>query len=245
MSRSRTKRHVQQEMAFRTHGGKRVGAGRPPKGKRSSERHERRPKHDARHPIHITIRVAQDIAGLRKRDMYIAIREATAVTVKREDFRIVHFTIQGNHIHLIVEAMSRLAIARGMQGFQISAAKHINRVMTERTGTRRTGHVFPDRYHPRALTTPREVRHAIAYVLNNWRRHGEDRASFTRSWKVDPYSNAVDFPGWKELSDSPFLFRPPAAYKGLVTWLPKTWLLRESWKKHAPISVHETPGPQR
>lgn len=177
--------------------------------------------------------------------MFMAIRAATITAARREDFHIVHFTIQSNHIHLIVEATSKLAIARGMQGFEISAAKHINRVITERTGTRRTGAVFPDRYHPRALTTPRQVRHAIAYVLNNWRRHGEDRASFTRPWKIDPYSNAVDFPGWKELEASPFLYRPPATYKPLVTWLPKTWLLRVSWTKHPPISVHETPGPQR
>lgn len=194
--------------------------------------------------MHITIRVHGDITGVRKRDMYMAIREATITAASREDFHIVHFTIQGNHIHLIVEAASKRALARGMQGFQISAAKHINGVMTERTGVRRVGQVFPDRYHARALTTPREVRNAISYVLNNWRRHGEDRASFTKKWKVDPFSNGIDFPGWKELEDSPFLYRPPATYKPLVTWLPKTWLLRVSWSKYAPISVHEIPGPQ-
>jgi REP element-mobilizing transposase RayT len=244
MARQR-KLHVQQEMTFKTHGGKRAGAGRPPKAKRSSERHERRPTHDRRHPVHITIRVADDISGLRKRDMYMAIRESTITTAKREDFHIVHFTIQGNHIHLIVEATNKLTITRGMQGFQISASKHINGVMTERSGTRRTGQVFPDRYHSRALTTPREVRNAIAYVLNNWRRHGEDRASFARTWKVDPFSNGIDFPGWKELDDSPFSYRPPATYKPLITWLPTTWLLRKGWSKHPPISVHETPGPLR
>ena len=236
------KRLAQQEMTFRTHGGKRAGAGRPPKGKRSSERHQARPTHDPRQPVHMTIRVAADISGLRKRDMYMAIREATITTAKREGFHLVHFSIQSNHLHLIIEARSKRAIARGMQGFQISAAKHINRVISERKGEQRKGAVFPDRYHARPLRTPREVRNAIAYVLNNWRRHREDRAGFTKSWKLDPYSNAADFPGWKELGDSPFMYRTPASYLPLVTWLPKTWLLRHGWSKHPAISVHEVPG---
>jgi hypothetical protein len=79
-------------------------------------------------------------------------------------------------------------------------------------------------------------------VFNNWRHHGEDRAPVAREWKVDPFSTGVDFPGWAELAESPVLYKPPPTYKALITWLPQTWLLREGWQKHAPISVHEVPG---
>src|SRR5262249_56099963 len=97
------------------------------------------------------------------RDMYLALREATITVAKLETFRIVHLSIQGTHVHLIVEAESRIKLARGMQSFQISAAKHLNRAYSERTGTRRRGQVFVDRYHARILKTPREVRNCIAY----------------------------------------------------------------------------------
>jgi putative transposase len=247
MSRAR-KTHEQIELPMRDphkprRGGKRKGAGRPPKGPRSSERHKRRAPHDPRHPVHVTMRLVAGLISLRKRDTYLAIREATIAVLQREGFRICYLSIQRNHLHLIVEAISKRALSRGLQAFSISAAKHINGAITARTGNRRRGQVFADRYHSRALTSPRAVRHALAYVLNNWRRHEEDRANVAKTWKLDPFSNAIDFPGWKEREDSPVLYRGPAGYQQLVTWLPKTWLLREGWSKHRLISVYEVPGP--
>ena len=177
--------------------------------------------------------------------MYIAIRDASITTAKREDFRIVHASVQGNHIHLIVEAQSKEAIACGMRGFQISAAMHLNNAVTRRSGKRRRGTVFPDRYHMRVLTSPRAVRHALAYVLNNWRKHGEDRYGLPNTWTVDPFSSGVGFSGWRELEGTATLFKPPTTYQAMWVWLPKTWLLREGWTKHGLVSTHEIPGPRR
>src|SRR5919206_431515 len=98
------KRHIQQQLQLRTWGGARKGAGRPPKGARSSERHEKRPALRASEPVHVVARVVKDVPGLRKRDTYMAIREATITTAKRDNFHIVHLSIQSNHLHLIVEA---------------------------------------------------------------------------------------------------------------------------------------------
>ncbi|MGN6108783.1 MAG: transposase [Kofleriaceae bacterium] len=231
-------KRAQQEMVFRTRGGKRRGAGRPPKGRRSSEPHKWRPEHVARNPVHVTIRVAEDVAGLRTKRMFAAFREATYVTAKREDFHIVHMSVQANHVHLIVEADHKSALARGMQGFEISAARHINAAMGRR------GAVFPDHYHARPLTTPRAVRHAICYVLNNWRRHREDRAAHTKPWKIDPFSSGTAFAGWQELAGSPVMFKQPEAYRALFVWRPRTWLLATGWAAHHRlISTHEVPGP--
>ena len=166
------------------------------------------------------------------------------IVALREDFRIVYLSIQRNHIHLIAEAAGKKALAQGMQSFAISAAKQINRVLTIRLGERRRGAVFADRYHSRALTSPRAVRNAIAYVLNNWRHHEEDRASFAERWKVDPFSNGADFVWWKEREHSPLLYATPKTYLGMFTWLPKTWLLKVGWLKHGLISIHEVPGPE-
>ena len=244
------KRHVQQSLDLRPRevdgrGGKRKGAGRPPKEARSAERHKKRPKVDPRHPLHVTLRAVSGVGSLRKRDVFHAIGYSTVAVAKHDRFRIVHLSIQTNHVHLIVEAASKAVLTQGMQSFQISAAKLINRALRLRSGVRRKGQVFADRYNARALTSPRAVRNALCYVLNNWRHHDENQRIVARTWKVDPYSSAIAFPDWKEREGSPILYRPPANYLALVTWRSRTWLLREGWKRHGLISVFEVPGAPR
>jgi hypothetical protein len=126
-----------------------------------------------------------------------------------------------------------------MQAFQIVAARSINRAFSKERGQRRTGRVFSDRYHPKAITSPIAARHARAYVLNNWRRHGQDRGV---SSNVDRFSSGVSFDGWKETSGTDFLKAIPADYEPLPVSRPQTWLLRVGWRRHGLISVREVPG---
>jgi REP element-mobilizing transposase RayT len=246
---TRTKRRPEpgQLVLFKTRGGKRRGAGRPPKGKRAGSPHKERPFLHARYPVHVVLRVVGAVGNLRRRCVYQAIREATLTTARREDFRIVQLSIQRTHVHLLVEADDKLALARGMQGFQISAAKHLNAAISRgRPGPRRRGAVFPDRYHAEVITTPTQARHALNYVINNWRKHQEDRADVARTWKIDPFSTAIMFPGWSEYGDQPFLWRGPPTYDPLVVYQPRTWLLREGYKRGGPeISVREVPSTPR
>lgn len=183
------------------------------------------------------------MGSLRKRDVFHAIGYATVTVAKHDQFRIVQMSIQTNHVHLLVEAASKAWLKKGMQSFQISAARLINRALRLRSGVRRKGQVFADRYNARALTSPRAVRNALCYVLNNWRHHDEHNRLQAQDWKVDPYSSAIAFPDWKEREASPILYRPPSTYLALVTWRPRSWLLREGWKRHGLISIHEVPGP--
>src|SRR6476646_10843157 len=227
----------------KTRGGKRRGAGRPAKGERSSEPHKQRPFLHARYPVHVVLRAVRAVGSLRRRCVWQAIREATLTTALREDFRIVHVSLQRTHVHLIVEADSKAALAAGMQGFQISAAKHLNAAISKgRPGPRRRGTVFPDRYHAEIIRSPTQARHTLSYVMNNWRKHDEDRAAPMASWKIDWFSTAAMFPGWAEYGDEVFLWRGPPTYDPLVVYQPKTWLLREGWKKAGPISCHEVPS---
>jgi putative transposase len=237
------KRHKQQELTFKTWGGKRRGAGRPPKRRLSSEPHKKRESFRDSEPLHINIRVEPGVGRLRKRHMYRALREATITVTKRDDFRIVHLSIQSNHVHFVVEAQNKTALAKGMQAFQISAARHINDAISKRTGKRRTGRVFSDRYHARVLKTPKTVRNALAYVLNNWKRHNEHQASWTKGWAMDPFSSAIQFNGWKEMENEIVYRKLPPTYLPLIVWFPKTWLLREGWRRHGLISMDEVPGP--
>jgi len=149
-------------------------------------------------------------------------------------------------VHLIVEANDKHALASGMQGFQISAAKHVNAAISKgKPGPRRRGTVFPDRYHAEIITSPRQARHTLAYVLNNFRKHREDQAEPMSSWKLDWFSSAILFPGWAEYGDEAFLWRGPPTYDPLLVYQPRTWLLREGWIKSGSISCREVPSARR
>src|ERR1043166_4872115 len=237
------KRHVQQELFRR--GGKRRGAGRKPKGSRAGERHEERPDFKAYHGLHVVMRVAPEVGNLRRRKMYKAVREATVTAALRERFRIVHISLQRTHVHLIVEAEHKTALARGMQGFSISAARNINTALGDGV-RRRRGHVFADRYHVTVIKTPTQARHEIRYVLSNFRKHGEDQEEIAKTWLVDPFSSGILFPDWAELQDKPRMWPMREAYDPLIVRRPATWLLAEGWKlAGGPISAREVPSKSR
>jgi REP element-mobilizing transposase RayT len=264
------KRQVQQEIRWPNKSGDLRGRRREdkPRGKAKVGRpkkagacvpHLSRPAFDKPRAMHITLRVLEAIGRLRTRDAFMAIREAAITVLKHEAFRIVHLSIEGTHLHLLVEADSRAAVSTGMQAFEISAAKHLNSACSRAGGwwqrkraarlghalpKRRKGRVFSDRYHETFIKTPRQARHALAYVLNNWRRHREDRVGVARAWLIDPFATGWAFDGWKERADTPFAFKVRETYKPIPVWLPKTWLLRTGWKMYGLIGLREVPGPK-
>jgi hypothetical protein len=221
------KRHVQQELAFSRRGGKRPGAGRKRTSARPSTPHRKRTEFRSWRPLSITLRVVGAVARLRTPAAYRACWLAMKTVYGREDFRIVDVTLQFGHIHLTVEAENRRGLSRGMQAFKISAARHLNRA------AKRKGIVFPERYHENPITCPTQARNARAYVMLNWRRHGEDRGV---SWQLDPYSSAISFKSWANGA-----FQVPTGYDPLPVHSPRTWLLSQCWKKR-PIDCREVPG---
>jgi REP element-mobilizing transposase RayT len=251
MARPR-KRHVQQPFVFRTWGGKRKRAGRKQVNERKSQPHRARRELAPNQVLHVTLRVAQSVRRMRRRDAYRAIRKAMLVVLTRMDFRIVHLSIQANHVHLLVEADSKRALARGMQAFQISAARRLNAVDLDGAGRVRRGSVFPDRYHEEIITGPTHARHTLSYVLNNWRKHKEDRVPATKAWVLDPYSTATSFIGWIERVEcvdrgeaerwvARALSPLPDDLEALPSSAPQSWLLREGWKLGGNLSVFEAP----
>ncbi len=246
------KRHVQLTLPTpdkngQRRGGKRERAGRPKKGYRASEKHQVRPFHRAAEPVHVIMRARQSVGSLRRHAIFLAIREATLVVAASEiyppPFRIVHLSIQRSHIHLIVEAASRRELWKGMKAFGISAARRINAALPDAPNATSTGRpVFADRYHARPLRSPRQVRNCIAYVLNNWRHHDEDRVPLKRPWKVDPYSSSLSFDGWKQREAAGVYYKAPAGYPPPFVWIPKTWLLSEGWRRYGLVDQLEVPG---
>src|SRR5207248_633860 len=149
------------QLELPTWGGRRRGAGRKRRGPLALVSHKKRPRHSARFPLHAVVRTRPDLPRLRKREIFQAIQEALRAGGNRFGFRLVHFSVQGNHVHLIVEAIDSLSLTRGMQGLMVRIARAINRA------ARRRGKVFADHYFARELRTPAEVRRAVRYVLDN------------------------------------------------------------------------------
>jgi REP element-mobilizing transposase RayT len=213
----------QMVLGFRTWGGRREGAGRKPDGRRAGVPHVARPEHQARHPVHVTLRAVSRLASLRKQRLQIELRRAFT-RASRQSFRVVHFSVQTNHVHLIVESADRRSLSRGLAGLSIRLARAVNRVLERR------GRVWGDRYHARAMRTPREVRGALVYVLTNWRKHQANARG------LDPCSSARWFDGWRA--------RPrDLATQGEDTPVarPRTWLAMFGWRRCGLVDVHERP----
>jgi REP element-mobilizing transposase RayT len=159
---------------------------------------------------------------------------SSCCALARADIRVVHISIQRTHLHLIVEAADERALTAGMQSFAINAARGINRAC------KRRGKVFRFRYKAKQITTRSYARNVIAYVLNNWRRHREDRND--RNWGntlLDAFSSAISFTGW---AGNPRWKLPPD-YEPLPVASPTTDLLRSAWQWHGLIDPFERPGP--
>jgi REP element-mobilizing transposase RayT len=220
---------TQLPLSFRQHGGRRPGAGRKPGPGRRNVHHRARAKLASRFPVLVTLRAERGVGNLRRKRAFRPIQRAFGdVAVAAEAgaaFRVVHYSVQKDHIHLLVEARDRAALSRGMQGLGIRMAKALNRALG-----RRRGRVWADRYHDRILRTPREVRHALAYTLQNARKHGVAPPHAPRRW-VDPFSSAAWFDGWRGPVIVPHGAGPSHATGPPVT-SPHTWLLRVGWRRH-------------
>ena len=165
-------------------GGRRVGAGRKRRLRHPGPPHVSRTAHQARHPVHVTMRAADSIPSLRTARVFGPLRGALARATKI-GFRVVHFSVQQDHVHLIVEADSPRAFENGAWGLAVRTARAINR------GARRRGQVWTHRYHHHPLRTPREVRNGLVYVLLNFRKH------LRAGPGIDPRSSGPWFTGWR------------------------------------------------
>ena len=164
-------------MEFRTHGGKRKGAGRK-KTDQSLVNHVKRPKLNGREPINVTLRLVAGLQSIRTPGMMRAFARAVTLA-KRFGMRVVHYDFQSNHIHLLVEAESKEALSRGMRSLNTSLAIAVKKVL----GLVGRGKVFKGRYHMHVLKTPTEVKRTLRYVIFNLAKHKNCGAL------VDPYSS--------------------------------------------------------
>jgi REP element-mobilizing transposase RayT len=227
-TRRRTKQLALDLRSASRWGGRREGAGRKP-GRVRRDLHRARAALAARHPCHVTLRVRVRLPSLRTRCFLRELEPSLRGGCERSGFRVVHYSVQANHAHFIVEASSAHALSCGLRSLCARFARAANRAF------RRAGTVLADRSHVRVLRTPREVRHAIAYVLLNARRHAAQDGRVTRRAAApDPASSGRWFDGWMLRVGRPS--DPPAVAK------PRTWLLANGWRRWGRIAFDEIPG---
>jgi REP element-mobilizing transposase RayT len=212
------------EKTTRGWGGRRKGSGPKLRGPRAKVSHRARVRLAERLPVEVTMRVKAGLPSLRGWREFAALRSAIVAGCEREGFRLVHFSVLSNHLHLIVEGDCRSTLSRGLQGLAIRMARALNRLW------RRMGRVFADRYHDRILRSPREVWNALRYVLCNARKHG----AWTSRTRHDPCSSAAWFDGWRDV--------PPERASASPAARARTWLLRTGWRFHGLIEMLATPS---
>jgi REP element-mobilizing transposase RayT len=214
-------------------GGRRARAGRKRANPdaRPSVPHRSRGPHRSGEPVHVTLRAQRGMPSLRA-ELGLRVLQAAIERSQRAAFRITHFSIQRDHVHLLIEASDGAALASGMRGLVIRMARRLNAAL------RRRGSIWADRWHGRALSSPREVRNALAYVLLNARKHqgipcGLDPCASV-VWSADAFADRVYRDGLRLLAAER---APPVA-------LPRTWLLSAGWRRHGLLGVRDFPKPR-
>jgi putative transposase len=209
-------------------GGARAGAGRKarPQHLRRTP-HRARPVHRKTEPVHVTMRSV--LRTLRSRHVVRTVLGAIRDS-QRGTFRIAQYSIQANHLHLIVEADDKPTLSAGVKGLVMRLVKRMNRLLS------RSGPFAADRWYGRALTSDRQVRTALVYVINNHRKH--IRRPPLKG--LDPMSSAQWFDG--------FAFELPSGFRsiGPPSIAPATTrLLRTAWRRRGRIQWQDSPAPRR
>ena len=134
--------------------------------------------------------------------------------------------MQQNHFHFVIEASGKKALADGMKSLGSRIGKAVNFYFG------RSGPVQAGRFDSQVLSQPRQVRHALAYVLLNHRKHDAHALA-----GVDTFSSGAWFDGWVRGFD------PLVPDRVREVAVPRSWLLNVGWKRYRPlVSPLEKPG---
>ncbi|MCP3920121.1 MAG: hypothetical protein GY711_31735 [bacterium] len=173
--------------------------------------------------MHVVLKLKKGLPSLRTKRPFRALRVAFRAGCDKNGFRLNHYSVQGNHLHFIVEAKDRTALSRGIQGLAVRIARALNKLWS------RNGKLFADRYFDRILRTPREVKNALQYVLKNTDHH----KTHSTPDLIDIFCSGMFFDGWREVRLEDFSVSEPPSVTP-----PRTWLQRVGWRRHGLLSIH-------
>lgn len=224
-------------LGLKFRGGKRRGAGR--KNLSGLPAHTVRPDISIKTPLHVTMKLRKGLPSLRTKAL-LKIFRASVQKSRLKGLRIIHYSLQSNHLHLLVEAHDRRELASVFKSLGTSLARRINAVASSKSPDSKRSSapegkpsVFRGRYHLHVLKTPTEVKNALRYVLLNETKHTR------RVTIVDEFSSGASFGAWARLLGAEWrryvdILDPLAA--GAAEELcvrPASWLLRVGWLRAA------------
>ncbi len=173
--------------------------------------------------------MGDEVRSLRGRGFIAEIRKSFVAVKEREDFRLLHYSFQSDHVHLIVEAEDHEALGRGMNAISSRIARAAHRAFEI------SGKVLSGPYHAHLLRSANEVHRAIAYVLLNIRKHWSQKHRRAPRVQIDEASSARWFEGFSR--------QLPADRAGVCeVSRPRCWLLSRGWRHYGPISPALIPG---
>jgi REP element-mobilizing transposase RayT len=241
VNRMREKLRGAPTFPWMNHGGVRQGAGRKAEkdadGKRVHSSHAVREQFTWNRPVHVTVRVRAGLPSLRGKELAPVVLKALEAGNEREGFRLVHFSVLSNHVHLICEAEGPKALGAAMKGLNVRIARAINKALEL------TGAVIEERYHLEVLGSPAQVRNAVDYVLRNGEKHGAHCAvrHGDRRPCPDPLSSAAWFAHWKESELNVLAAQSSAT----IVRPAQCWLLREGLRQVERLPMRGAPPGHR
>jgi REP element-mobilizing transposase RayT len=207
-----------------TWGGYRAGAGRPRIANKSYVPHTKRAKVTKSEPVHVTLRCVKGLPSLRRANPHRIIKRIFAGE-SRKGFRLIHYAIRSNHIHLVCEANHAAALSRGIQRLASRVARALNKRFSRR------GRFFADRFHSRVIKSPRDMRNVLRYVLLN--EHKDQAKASAEFMGVDLYTSFLWFDGWSTVG------RRSQPSRGDPVVAPHCWLLSKGWRRYGLLRTDE------
>ncbi len=189
----------------------------PRRTKDSLVAHGSRPELKKGDVVHVTVKLKGGLPSLRRGKALEVVLAAIERVNEKGLVRIVEFSIQSNHVHLLVEASNSADLSSGMASLNTGLGMRLNRVWN-RVGR---GSVLRERFHMVIIRTPRQMRNALRYVLRNDVHHGLNLGT------LDPCSSAPSFGGWAQRQGT----QVQRVAASCVSAQPRTWLLKVGWQK--------------
>lgn len=158
-------------------------AGRPAKND-AGIRHTKRPDLTRPSSLHLTVKIEKSKANLKNKNV-LAILKKAIFNARRQGLKVIHYSLEYDHIHLIIEADNNRTLGKGMQAFGVTLAKAINRMRKVK------GQVYKHRYHFRQITSSRQLKNVMTYIFNNGVKHKTSATAlspFNSIWAEKKYS---------------------------------------------------------
>ena len=229
---------AQLSLPTRGRGGLRLGAGRPKGRSNHYVPHLVRPNLSPHKPVHVTLRLVDGLPSLRRARLTDLCLNVFSAERDRKGFRLVHYAIRSNHLHLVCEADCARSLSRGVGRLAARCARGLN----ARLGRR--GRTFRDRFHARIISSPRQMRNVLRYVLRGAHKDAARSAHKRELTGVDFWSSAYYFDGFANVgaaAEEPPL-EPGARIideRGPPVTPARSWLLRVGWRRHGLIHTAE------